>query len=170
MIRECFKADTGIMFSIKGLREVGIDPTSLYPLVKPRLPPLSAEGYKIQAIERDYERFAGLSDVLGPKTEEQHELLDALSPIYDQLSLSRSWWILEILPFKHKHQKDDHSWASIHGWNLGRGRYIPRQEHEVRVHRSVKMRIEAEHKNGEKYVPKASFETALASGTLKWVD
>jgi hypothetical protein len=69
MIRVCFKADTGFMFSIEGLREVGIDPASLYPVVKPRLPPLSAEGYKIQAIERDYERFAGLSDVLGPKTE-----------------------------------------------------------------------------------------------------
>ncbi|KAF8190873.1 hypothetical protein BJ912DRAFT_1142659 [Pholiota molesta] len=62
--------------------------------------PSSREGYKIQAIERDYERLAGLSDVLGPKIEEQHELLDALSPIYDQLSMSRSWWILEILPFK----------------------------------------------------------------------
>jgi hypothetical protein len=127
MIRECFKADTGIMFSIEGLREVGIDPASLYPLVKPRLPPLSA-------------------------TEKQHELLNALSPIYDQLSMSRSWWILEILPFKRKHQKDNHSWAATHGWNLGRGRYIPRQEHEVRVHRSVKMRMEAEVKNGGRSV------------------
>jgi len=40
MIRECFKAKTGIMFDIQGLREIGIDPSTLYPHVTPRLPPI----------------------------------------------------------------------------------------------------------------------------------
>ncbi len=36
MIRECFKADSGIMFEAEGLREIGIDPLTLYPVVQPR--------------------------------------------------------------------------------------------------------------------------------------
>jgi hypothetical protein len=31
-------------------------------------------------------------------SEEEEELHDALSPVYDQLKLKRWWWILEILP------------------------------------------------------------------------
>jgi hypothetical protein len=41
MVRECFKADTGIMFNSSALQEeLGIDPSSLYPYVTPRPPPL----------------------------------------------------------------------------------------------------------------------------------
>jgi hypothetical protein len=179
MVRECFKADTGIMFSSEGLREIGIDPNSLYPLVKPRPPPLSAAGAKIQSIhdapQQDYEEFAGIgaSAVLGEheKTEEEHELLDALSPVYDQLDLAWFWWLLELIPFRQKYQKGDNTWDTTFVWNLGNGRFIPKQKkHIVKVHRSVKMRMEAEHENGEKYVPKASFQTALDLGNVQWVD
>lgn len=177
MVRESFKADTGIMFSSEGLREVGIDPNSLYPLVKPRPAPLSAEGAKIKSIHdpphQDYEEFAGISSsaMLDQKTEEQHELLDALSPVYDQLDLAWFWWILELIPFRQKYQKGNNTWDSTFAWNLGYGRFIPKQKkHIVKVHRSVKLRMEAEHKNGEKYAPKASFETALALGNVRWVD
>ena len=42
MVRECFKTDTGIMFNSSALQEdLGIDPSSLYPYVTPRPPPLS---------------------------------------------------------------------------------------------------------------------------------
>ncbi|KAF8190874.1 hypothetical protein BJ912DRAFT_965013 [Pholiota molesta] len=179
MVRECFKADTGIMFSSEGLREIGIDPNSLYPLVKPRPPPLSAAGAKIQSIHdaphQDYEEFAGIgaSAALGEseKTEEEHELLDALSPVYDQLDLAWFWWLLELIPFRQKYQKGDNTWDTTFVWNLGNGRFIPKQKkHIVKVHRSVKMRMEAEHENGEKYVPKASFQTALDLGNVQWVD
>ena len=41
MVRECFKADTGIMFNSSALQEeLGMDPSSLYPYVTPRPPPL----------------------------------------------------------------------------------------------------------------------------------
>lgn len=43
MIRECFKANTGIMFNSQRLRSVGLDPSALYPFISPRLPPLSSE-------------------------------------------------------------------------------------------------------------------------------
>jgi len=41
MVRGCFKADTGIMFDSTALQEeLGMDPSSLYPYVTPRPPPL----------------------------------------------------------------------------------------------------------------------------------
>lgn len=36
MIRQCFAANTGIRFHTSLLRQVGLDPASLYPIVKPR--------------------------------------------------------------------------------------------------------------------------------------
>jgi hypothetical protein len=47
------------------------------------------------------------------RSEEDEELADALTPIYDQLKLSRFWWILEILPMRHRVQNRDNAlWKS----------------------------------------------------------
>jgi hypothetical protein len=40
MVRECFKANTGIMFNSSALQELGLDPSTLYPYVTPRPLPL----------------------------------------------------------------------------------------------------------------------------------
>lgn len=40
MIRECFKMNTGIQFEAERLKEVGLDPATLWPVVLPRPPPL----------------------------------------------------------------------------------------------------------------------------------
>jgi len=102
-----------------------------------------------------------------PKSEEEMDLEDALAPVYDQLSLNWIWWILEFLPLKHKYQKGDSSWGSWFGWNLGRGRIIPKQKKQgVKVHRSVKARLETETENGGKYVPKANLDLSCVT----WVD
>lgn len=179
MIRECFKTDTGIMFTSEGLRSIGIDPASLYPIVQKRPPPLPTNGSHIQHIpsstspKPDSLPHYGNVDSLIPieKSEEEHELLDALSPIYDQLSLAWGWWILELFPVKQRYQKSDNTWTTYFGFNLGRGRFIPRQaKRMINVHRSVKMRMEAQYPNGSKYIPKASFKAALESGNLEWID
>ncbi|KAF7347954.1 hypothetical protein MSAN_01747500 [Mycena sanguinolenta] len=39
MIRECFKANTGIIFDAQQLQELGLDPATLYPVVLRRAPP-----------------------------------------------------------------------------------------------------------------------------------
>ena len=55
--------------------------------------------------------------------------------------------------------------------NLGQGRLIQKQKKRtINIHRSVKMRMEAEYPDGSKYVPKASFEAALSCGNIEWVD
>ncbi|KAG5636743.1 hypothetical protein H0H81_007001 [Sphagnurus paluster] len=175
MIRECFKAETGIMFVSDSLREVGLDPGSLYPYVLPRPPSLSAQSATIQLMASAtpaHQQVGSVGTLVDIHvSEEEHELRDALSPIYDQLSLSWLWWSLELLPMKQRFQKSDNSWGSYMGANLGRGRFIPRQKKgAIKVHRSVKLRMDAQYPDGTKYKPQASFDTALAMGNLRWVD
>ncbi|KAL0959660.1 hypothetical protein HGRIS_011362 [Hohenbuehelia grisea] len=179
MIRECFKTNTGIMFDSEHLRELGLDPGALYPEVLPRPAAKTVGTACIQNIPSEPSQpvflphYADLDDHLPghTMTEEDHELHDALSPVYDQLALAPFWWALELFPIKQRYQKGDNSWDTYLGFNLGRGRFIPKQKKQgVKVHRSVKMRMEARHEDGSTYVPKASFEKAIENGTLEWVD
>ena len=39
------------------------------------------------------------------ESEEKEDLKDALSPTYDQLSLRWLWWLIELLPLRHRDQK-----------------------------------------------------------------
>jgi len=43
------------------------------------------------------------------ETEEHEEVVDALGKIYDQLRLSKVWWILEVLPLKKKGAAERHT-------------------------------------------------------------
>lgn len=173
MIRECFKTDAGILFTCEGLRSAGLDPSMLYPTVRTRPPPLSVSGVHLQNIPSASEKKLILeqakTEIL--ETEEEHELRDAMSPIYDELALAPFWWILELLPIKQHYQKGDNSWTSYLACNLGRARFIPKQKvNKIRIHRSVKMRMDAQYPNGKKYVPQASFEVATQAGNIEWVD
>jgi hypothetical protein len=137
MIRECFKANTGIMFNRKGLRELGLDPSALYPFVTPRPPPTPIGDATIKELPHkpSWTRrcFSGFKKTLSPYsvphiaeapinetkadktpvgTEEEEDLNDALSPICDQLKLQRAWWILEVLPLKLRYQLEDNNWVS----------------------------------------------------------
>jgi len=174
MIRECFKMNSGIMFVSEGLRKLGINPASVYPIVQHRPPALSVSNLKIQKtpstspFKRKPKQDESPPDC---QTEEEHELHDALSPIYDQLSLVKKWWSLEVLPVKQRYQKGDNTWVAYYGMNLGQGRFIPKQAtHVIKIHRSVKIRMDAEYKDGKKYRPKASFDNALKAGTVEWID
>ncbi|KAJ7598621.1 hypothetical protein C8J56DRAFT_1039510 [Mycena floridula] len=202
MIRECFKTDTGIMFDTGKLQELGMDPSTLYPFVTPRPPPLSPPLSAAQAplvkrpsalqprnpfkalakriVEKSRPRDSISSPLVEkfkeseekplphtPLTEEEEELRDALSPIYDQLKIKKSWWVLEILPMEYKYQENDDKWKSWFGPNLACPRRIPRQD-GIKFHRSVKTRMEADAKlmhNRKPYIPKAFYDTDPV-----WVD
>lgn len=166
------------MFVSDHLRVIGLDPAMLDPVVQTRPPPLPVSGAVIQRIPSTPEKgnlqhYADVDTLVKSyETEEQHELKDAMSPIYDQLSLKWFWWSLELLPVRQHYQgSTDNEWRSYIGVNLGRGRFIPGQAKKViKIHRSVKMRMDAQHADGEKYVPRASFESALACNNVEWVD
>ncbi|KAJ3861403.1 hypothetical protein EV359DRAFT_47287 [Lentinula novae-zelandiae] len=172
MIRECFKANTGIMFNSQRLRSVGLDPSALYPFISPRLPPLSSE--KIHTIAPIPQKKSKLHRKDNEKTrilsEEEEDLEDVLSPKYDQLKITPFWWILEVIPMQFRYQRKCDDWVSYFGFNLARPRHIPEQSSNgVYVHRSVKIRMEAEKvgSNGKRrrYSPKAHLEVEPI-----WVD
>ncbi|THH20515.1 hypothetical protein EW146_g858 [Bondarzewia mesenterica] len=163
MIRQCFLVNSGIQFHRGSFKNIGLDPSSLYPLVLPRPPPVfastraagssSASSSKHTTTPTDATCFDGLQSTVGALTEEEEDLNDALSPIYDQLKLSKAWWILEFLPLRLKMQKSDRSWVSTVTINRGRARKIPKpNKAALHVHRTVKIRMESEN-----YVPKAGF-------------
>ncbi|TFK52545.1 hypothetical protein OE88DRAFT_1417444 [Heliocybe sulcata] len=135
---------------------------------------------------------ASASEYLG---EAEEELLDALSPMYDELRLTWWWRILEWMPMRHKKQsantspfndKKEYVWSV----NRGRGRkvfsYLLRDGKKIQVHRSVKTRLEALDERGRSgtYVPRirTKFLSAKAqrfshgdwdledTGFCEWVD
>ncbi|KAJ8522566.1 hypothetical protein ONZ45_g886 [Pleurotus djamor] len=188
MVRECFKTNTGIMFDTERLKNIGLDPTTLYPFVTPRPPPRSPGSSKISKRPEEQAKRSWLS-WLKPKDhqslieehrlidpppspfppvesvcEEDEELKDALSPKYDQLKVQKFWWVLEFIPMEFRYQTGrDNRWVSYFGANRGRSRIIPKQKSQgFKVHRSVKIRMEAEHehhdpKKRKRYAPKAKF-------------
>lgn len=211
MIRECFKAKTGIMFCSDKLRGIGMDPSTLYPYVKDRPPPLAVKEHRIQnppakpipirthrylTKKHHPDVYKKLVEHAVPflGSEEEEELRDAISPKYDQLKLKMSWWVLELVPLKLRYQRADDEWVTTWGYvlillywvnktiltspffknriNRANPRYIPQQRtNGFKVHRSVKMRMEAEYEDeqrrqkGKRYIPKPIFKV-----TPDWVD
>ena len=54
--------------------------------------------------------MAGGAEGDGDMDEEEEERLDAMCPLYDQLSLKSWWWILEIFPIEQCRQLKDNRW------------------------------------------------------------
>ena len=208
MIRQCFLAKTGIQFCLESFKEVGLDPSTLYPIVTPRPPALKpsiplitnvkASGHAVEPTDATLtDESHGLLTTVSEstfKSEEDEELADAQCKIYDQLKLAWGWWILEILPLRHHVQnRNNLHWKSYWQYvvsfsrgfichstraclfvlprmNLGHPRRIPgpirERKEKIYVHRSVKIRMEAEGLEGGKYKPKAKFEDL----DYEWVD
>lgn len=116
MIRECFRMNTGIRFHASLLRTIGLDPTAVYPKVLDRpeaiytIPDPSSH-VRESTTDTTITLVDG-STTDSHLTEEEEDVYDALSPIYDQLSIAPGWWILELVPMKFKKQHSDDSWAT----------------------------------------------------------
>jgi hypothetical protein len=49
-------------------------------------------------------------------SEEEEDLKDALTPIYDQLQMRWAWWILEVLPMHFRVQNEAREWRWRWQW------------------------------------------------------
>jgi hypothetical protein len=108
-------------------------------------------------------------------SEEEEEIRDALTPSFDALQPMSAWWILEFLPIKMRVQNKNMHWTTRSVINRGGPRAVPasRDEHQiVRVHRSVKLRMDAEGLSQGKYVPRAIFPRNPDGSVVEptWVD
>jgi hypothetical protein len=125
MIRQCFLVNTGIQFYRETFKDIGLDPDTLYPFVLPRPKALTADPSVVATLEKTANHKAEPTDgtltdevqasptaASSFKAEEEEELADALCPLFDQLKLSKPWWILEIIPLRHRKQhRHDASWV-----------------------------------------------------------
>jgi uncharacterized protein (DUF2235 family) len=182
MIRECFKTNSGILFHRSMFNKIGLDPDSLYPHVRERPPPIyqsplpplepgTPDSLRRQTIPhppiiKDDPTVIVYSDGGKFVNEEEEDLADALCPMYDQLQIAPHWWILEVIPQILRYQKDeDDEWTKDLVVNMGGGRHIPMQKRGVKVHRTAKIRFEANGLDGGKYWPKAKLRVEP-----RWVD
>ncbi|KAJ7210400.1 hypothetical protein GGX14DRAFT_363421, partial [Mycena pura] len=165
MVRECFKADTGIMFDAARLFELGRDPATLHPAAAHtagrhrahrglcmKRPICRAHGFVPRAALHCEPR-----ERPAPGIEEKKDLYDALAPMYDQLSLS---WILEVLPFSFRTQRRDDTWQTQFRFVLF-CRAVAAQKlatSTVKVHRTVQTRLTAQDVNGRGYVNRVHTE------------
>ncbi|KIY46703.1 hypothetical protein FISHEDRAFT_46794 [Fistulina hepatica ATCC 64428] len=171
MIRECFKAHTGIMFHSERLPEVGLEPATLWPSVIERPPAQDTsqlkwhERPKRSLLQRLFSFGKG---ELVKGTEEIEERQDSLSPVYDQLYICKWWWLLEIIPFTSRYQNKLDEWVKRRRPNFGRAREILQTDEAFFVHRSVRMRMNARGPGGEKYIPRPKFHVPFDN--VQWVD
>jgi len=183
MIRQCFLTKSGIQFHREAFKDIGIDPSTLFPFVITRPTALKATACAVAEAETPSHTAEATDATLTGsvqgsltaastfKAEEDEELADALTPIYDELKLSKIWWLLEIFPMRHRVQSRDNAlWKFEWRVNMGHARRIPKAVREnkekILVHRSVRTRMEAEGLEGGRYVPKAKFDQE----DCKWVD
>ncbi|KAF5321153.1 hypothetical protein D9619_001336 [Psilocybe cf. subviscida] len=192
MVRECFKAKTGILFNSVLLYDIGMCPSTLYPNVLERptslpiddtclieSPPakpipirLRSSSVKLQGWKKKLYGMLG-KEVKAPDPapdhipflgEEEEELHDTLSPIYDQLKIAKAWWVLEYIPLPLRYQRGSDECVSHIRQNKGAPRIILMEEgKEFKVHRTVKMRMEAQYEDeerrrkGKRYIPRPTF-------------
>ncbi|KIY61727.1 hypothetical protein CYLTODRAFT_495095 [Cylindrobasidium torrendii FP15055 ss-10] len=191
MVRECFAAESGIMFDANRLRDIGMNPATLYPVVLQRPPPADCSISTIQApIWHNKGTAEGESQSILLSSlkyllplwykhnnavhhhethhvepflsEEDEEVKDVHSPKYDQLDNKRGWWLLESVFLPMR----DAGYDRITHWrvNLGRPRVIPKPKEgkKLYVHRSVKMRMAlVDPKTKKNYMP-ASLTAAVS--------
>ncbi|THV02015.1 hypothetical protein K435DRAFT_367663 [Dendrothele bispora CBS 962.96] len=182
MIRECFKTNTGIVFNSKGLREYGIDPASLYPMVQTRPEALSLlDDTMVQTPDsvKNVKVWAKEAN-----TEEEHDYYDSCAPLYDMLTINWALWNpLEVIPIK-KWKEAEGKEVTEANWWAGRKIDVVRPDGaqakgfdgKIKVHRTVKMRMLAKSvDNKESYVPAATIEVGgrkfqVDSDEIEWVD
>ncbi|KAF8756833.1 hypothetical protein RHS01_04096 [Rhizoctonia solani] len=113
-----------------------------------KIPTPIADGHKPQAsdatmVDSPEETMSALVPPEFIKLGSEADAKDALEPIYDQLSIAKWWWILELLPMKKRYQRHDKSWSTWLSINFGGPRVIHGQKRfGVLVHRTVQYRMQ----------------------------
>ncbi|QRW26716.1 choline transport protein [Rhizoctonia solani] len=175
MVRECFLNNTGILFHSTELAEIGLSPCSLWPIVKipTPLPPLPTSELKHELDPTDGTLVDSPPSTPLPGNPllplahltlgSNEDANDAITPIYDQLTIAKWWWILEVMPLRQRYQRHDKTWRTWFEINMGRSRKIHGQKRfPTYVHRSVLYRMQE-----LGYVPRAEL---LANPSPIWVD
>ncbi|GJJ09009.1 hypothetical protein Clacol_003230 [Clathrus columnatus] len=100
MIRQCFLTNTGLRFYHERLTEVGLNPSTLHPLVldfpNPALYSRSVSSRSF--LDGPTTSGTNMYDAFPFNMEINEDIVDVSQPIVNDLRSTPLWWILEILP------------------------------------------------------------------------
>ncbi|KAI6128787.1 hypothetical protein EV401DRAFT_840498 [Pisolithus croceorrhizus] len=140
MIEQVVASGCGILFEDDGLKDLGITAQ----------PVLAQAGKSGAAPVVSDVKPGGVKDVAPtsdsppgsspPKGVADSEFEDATAQLYDQLQITKAWWLLEIIPLPWAWQDDKGKWHERWSIHLGKGRIIP--YHRPIFHRTVKLRMD----------------------------
>ncbi|KAG6830532.1 hypothetical protein H0H92_000204 [Tricholoma furcatifolium] len=189
MIKECLLGGTNILFDMKYLKTIGINLPKLAGELKAKGLPTEALGFTPEVLN-EKTPASTIPGILTPHKNTQQSGLtdnkvhlphaphlsraltrlktraDIAADIFDQLVLAKAWWVLEAIPMLATYQKEDGTWIRKRMRNFGQGRYIPFHNDQVKVHISVKLRMETD----TAYTPAAyNWDVVSDSGMLTWV-
>ncbi|KAG0703790.1 hypothetical protein DFH29DRAFT_915099 [Suillus ampliporus] len=170
MVEQVMLSQCGIVFDEEALERVGM-PLSSLPVSK--TPPATEDptGKSPPVIDKT-DLSAAPNDAVSPFVEEtplsahsspptdppttpsqrNPETCNALAPLFDELQLSKSWWLLEIIPLPFAWQDAHGKWHKKWRIHMGKGRAIPYQH--PKFHSSVKERMDYTPLN---YTPRAIY-------------
>ncbi|KAH9891558.1 hypothetical protein C8Q73DRAFT_650292 [Cubamyces lactineus] len=98
----------------------------------------------------------------GSSTDPLDTSADALAPLHDELQITKSWWLLEIIPTSCTYQDAAGNWKTKWWIHMGRGRDVP-TDAPPKFHVTVRERMQDP---TLKYTPKAKW----TPGTEVYVD
>lgn len=140
MIEQVIASGCGVLFEDEGLKDLGI-----------ALQPMPAQAGKdgtvpaasdvkpgdVKDITLTSDGPPGPSPLTGVA---DPEFEDAIAHLYDDLEITKAWWLLEIIPLPWSWQDDNGRWHEKWSIHLGKGRIIP--HHRPIFHRTVKLRMD----------------------------
>jgi len=194
MIKECYLAQTGILFDHEYLKQLGFDLLGLAHTLENKGLDVVALGFDIKTLESEEAKKHSYKENSSPhitrpaQTRSKPSVMaalphvhnallyvgarkDAFAKIWDQLVITKGWWVLEVIPMLTTHQMENGDWFRERTPNFGQGRYIPFYDDQVKVHISVKKRIEETKTSENPYMPAAyNWDVVHDSGMLTYVD
>ena len=93
------------------LKDIGLDPATLYPEIVPRPPPLNADDARYSAHTRKATDATVVEGADPFVNEELEDLRDACMPTNDELKRVKAWWLLECIPAKARIQNEKDEWV-----------------------------------------------------------
>ncbi|CAE6409883.1 putative protein YEL023C [Rhizoctonia solani AG-1 IB] len=152
MVRQIVLSQCGIQFNNDALREMKIP----FPTLRfDKNNPLTL--------------YSSPGDATAIEEAQKQERMDALAPLHNALR-NPFWWPLEFFPLVHSYQDEEGNWHRSFSWNLFRPRHARKTLKVVKVHQSVKYRMEQmEKETGKPYKPRARID-GFDDGHIEWVD
>ncbi|KAI5986260.1 hypothetical protein EDD15DRAFT_2373553 [Pisolithus albus] len=141
MIEQVIASGCGVLFEDEGLKDLGIT-----------VQPVPAQAGKDGPVPvaSDVKPAGDVQDVTltsdgppgpsPPRGVADPEFEDAIAHLYDDLQISKAWWLLEIIPLPWSWQDDNGRWHEKWSIHLGKGRVIPYRR--PLFHHTVKLRMD----------------------------